>query len=51
MNNIIINRIITEVVVANVMIVELKDDSSLGDWARIRLIKLIMSFSIILLYY
>ena len=38
MNNIITNRTITEVMVAKVMVVELKDDSSLGDRARIRLL-------------
>ena len=42
MNDIITNRIITADVVAIMMVVELKDDCSLGKWARIRLIKLIM---------
>ncbi len=39
MNNIKTNRITTEVVVAILMVVnKLKDDSSLRDWARIRVI-------------
>ena len=50
MNNIITNRIITKVqlMIAIVNVVQLKDDSSLGDWAT-RKIKIISSYSIIII--